>query len=141
MSREIVLWFEIPSQLSVLDELWTAVQAEICQELRVDSATLIDFRLALVEATSNAIVHGHGEDGRTLHVEVRAAPDKLEAAVHDSGPGFPFEPEPPLPANEAEAGRGLWMMEQLLDEIRYEREGGKNIMRLALDPRIPRGHS
>jgi len=134
VAREIVLWFEIPSELEALDDLWTAVASELQREVQLQEKTLLDFRLALMEAASNAIVHGHGEDGRPLAVEVVAGPQRLEAAVHDSGPGFQMPGSAALPDADAEHGRGLWMMEHLLDEVRYERTGADNVMRLCLGP-------
>jgi stage II sporulation protein AB (anti-sigma F factor) len=128
-----VFLFEIRSSLAELDPLWREVRAELEAGLfGLTEPTLRDLRWVLTEAVTNAIVHGHGEDGRSMTVEIRCQRGRLEVRVHDSGPGFRVADlhDPPRP--EFESGRGLWMMQELVDELEFQRSADHNTLRLAL---------
>ena len=97
----------------------------------VDSAVLADVLLALDEAVSNAIRHG-SQAGEPVLVSVESDGEWVEMTVRDGGP------TPRLPRLPAEAppalqtgGRGLWLILQLVDEVRLQRikDGTRLIMR------------
>ena len=97
------------------------------------------FRVALVtsEALTNAIEHGNQlEENRRVHLDVEAAPAHVIVQVEDEGVGFnpAFVPDPTRDgALMAEGGRGLFLMQQLADEVRFEQEGRRVV--LVLRPR------
>jgi anti-sigma regulatory factor (Ser/Thr protein kinase) len=80
-----------------------------------------DVLLALDEAVSNAIRHGsHG--GEQVLVTVESDDEWVEMTVRDGGPTprlphLPAEPPPVLQTG----GRGLWLILQLVDEVRLQR--------------------
>ena len=87
----------------------------------VDSAVLADVLLALDEAVSNAIRHG-SQAGEPVLVSVESDGEWVEMTVHDGGPTprlprLPAEPPPVLQTG----GRGLWLILQLVDEVRLQR--------------------
>jgi anti-sigma regulatory factor (Ser/Thr protein kinase) len=97
----------------------------------VDDGVVADVLLALDEAVSNAIRHGSGA-GDPVEVSVDSDREWVEMSVRDSGPTprlprLPAEPPPPLQTG----GRGLWLILQLVDEVRLQRigEGTRLIMR------------
>jgi anti-sigma regulatory factor (Ser/Thr protein kinase) len=75
--------------------------------------------LALDEAATNAILYGsRGGDPVQVAVWVRGA--WVEATVLDHGPAQP--PQPPRTTDRLSGhGRGLWLLDCLVDEVRVER--------------------
>jgi anti-sigma regulatory factor (Ser/Thr protein kinase) len=90
-----------------------------------------DVLLALDEAVSNAIRHG-SRGGEQVLVTVESDDEWVEMTVRDGGPTprlphLPAEPPPVLHTG----GRGLWLILQLVDEVRLQRieEGTRLTMR------------
>jgi anti-sigma regulatory factor (Ser/Thr protein kinase) len=80
-----------------------------------------DVLLALDEAVSNAIRHG-SRGGEQVLVTVESDDEWVEMTVRDGGPTprlprLPAEPPPVLQTG----GRGLWLILQLVDEVRVQR--------------------
>ena len=80
-----------------------------------------DVLLALDEAVSNAIRHG-SRGGEQVQVTVESDDEWVEMTVRDGGPTprlphLPAEPPPVLQTG----GRGLWLILQLVDEVRLQR--------------------
>ncbi len=85
--------------------------------------------LAMDEAVTNAIRHGNGEsDQKIVKIEARIEGGVLEISVQDQGEGF--DPETlPDPREEDSlfrtSGRGVFLMRNLCDEVRFEDSGRK----------------
>jgi len=77
--------------------------------------------LALDEAVSNAIRHG-SRGGAPVVVTVKSDGEWVEMSVHDGGPTprLPRLPDEAPPALQT-GGRGLWLILQLVDEVRLQR--------------------
>ena len=89
----------------------------------VDGELMADVLLALDEAVSNAVRHGSG-GGEPVEVTVESDGEWVEMSVLDGGPTprlprLPAEPPPVLHTG----GRGLWLILQLVDEVRLQRVG------------------
>jgi serine/threonine-protein kinase RsbW len=86
-------------------------------------------RLALQEALVNAIKHGHGCDPtKVVRVSCQVTEDQVLAEVQDEGIGFdPTEVADPTTAENRDqpAGRGLFLMRQLMTWVRYDRQGSR----------------
>jgi len=89
----------------------------------VDERVLADVLLALDEAVSNAIRHG-SRGGEPVQVSVERDGDWVEMTVRDGGPTprLPRLPAEPPPVYQT-GGRGLWLILQLVDEVRLQRIG------------------
>jgi serine/threonine-protein kinase RsbW len=89
----------------------------------LDEAAAADVLLALDEAVSNAIRHGSA-DGQPVQVSVDREGDWVEMTVRDGGPTphLPRLPAQPPPVLQT-GGRGLWLILQLVDEVRLQRVG------------------
>jgi len=89
-------------------------------------------QLALQEALSNAIVHGHQMDAHKL-VQVGCELGKgVSIVVTDQGQGFDPKAVPdPLAVErlEEEHGRGLHLMKLAMDEVSFRRGGSEVHMR------------
>jgi serine/threonine-protein kinase RsbW len=88
------------------------------------------FVLAVSEAVANAIEHGNASDPeKRVVAEFRAAEARVEAQVTDEGGGFdPADVDSPLDKpNLARAnGRGLYIIHQVADAVRYT-NGGRQV--------------
>jgi serine/threonine-protein kinase RsbW len=98
---------------------------------------MLNVPVALTEALSNAILYGNADDPRK-RVRVRAQIDTvlLVVEVADEGPGFDIDActmDPTTPDHiEREDGRGLFLMQKLMDSVeRFEGRSG-NVVRLTL---------
>ena len=109
---------KLPPTSSCLPDLRRSVALSLED---VDSAVLADVLLALDEAVSNAIRHG-SQAGEPVLVSVESDGEWVEMTVRDGGPTprlprLPAEPPPVLQTG----GRGLWLILQLVDEVRLQR--------------------
>jgi serine/threonine-protein kinase RsbW len=90
-----------------------------------------EVELALREALSNAVVHG-GRSDTTKLVQLCVACDEshgLLIVVRDPGSGFdPSTIPSPVQGQTiySSHGRGIFLINQLMDEVRFER-GGREI--------------
>ncbi|GAA1933633.1 hypothetical protein GCM10009716_46080 [Streptomyces sodiiphilus] len=92
--------------------------------------------------TAEVVLHGvtellanvarHVEDPRCV-LEITRCPEAVRVSVHDRSPRLP---EITLPDWTAEAGRGLWLLREMADELGYAAtDGGKHIwIRVAAEP-------
>lgn len=90
--------------------------------------------LVLNEALANAIVHGCREDpSRTVRIAVGCDENRgVVIVVRDPGEGFePKEIPSPLVEERifASHGRGVFLINQLMDDVRYRRGGTELWMR------------
>jgi serine phosphatase RsbU (regulator of sigma subunit)/anti-sigma regulatory factor (Ser/Thr protein kinase) len=92
-----------------------------------DTLTACD--LALVEACNNAIQYAP-ESARTrpVSVEVIRTPEQLEVRVTDHTLGFEWPEKIELPTPESESGRGLFLIQSLMDSALYLRGPGENTL-------------
>ena len=123
----------VPASPSRLAGLRRAVRADL---RGVSDEVADDVVLALSEAATNAVLHG-SSGGQPIQVVVHVNDDWVEASVLDHGPqppsGFPAESD----TDELRAGgRGLWLLRQLVDEVRLERVklGTRVTLRRAIRP-------
>jgi len=127
-SRPAALRFALPCDLCHVRHASQAVhQFLVEQGCGEDILTACD--LALVEACNNAIQYAP-EPARTRSVVVEAIwqPDRLEIRVTDHTPGFDWPEKIDLPAPESESGRGLFLIQSLMDSAVYLRGLGENTL-------------
>jgi anti-sigma regulatory factor (Ser/Thr protein kinase) len=96
----------------------------------LDAEVVGEVLLALDEAVSNAIRHG-SRAGEPVRVSLGVDGGWIEMTVRDHGPTaylprLPIEPPPSLSIG----GRGLWLILQLVDEVRLERVGQGTLLAL-----------
>ena len=125
----------LPPTSSSLPDLRRAVARALG---KIDDALVADVLLVLDEAVSNAVRHG-SRGGMPVEVSVDSDGAWVEMSVRDGGPTprlphLPAEPPPVLHTG----GRGLWLILQLVDEVRLERigEGTRLVMRRRVGSRV-----
>jgi serine/threonine-protein kinase RsbW len=118
---EIVL--EIPARTEYVSLVRVVVAAAAEIEPDMDSARIDDLRVAVSEATTNAIeAHDlHGVIDR-IRIQCNLADDEIAVVVHDQGMGFEPDEVPTLPEPDSpervlhESGLGVHLMQMLADE-------------------------
>ncbi len=85
--------------------------------------------LALVEACNNAIKYAPASaQKQPVTVEVICEPAGLELRVTDHTAGFDWPESVELPTPESESGRGIFLIQTLMDSASYLRGKGENIL-------------
>ncbi|PZE86841.1 hypothetical protein DEI91_00600 [Curtobacterium sp. MCBD17_032] len=92
------------------------------------------FETALLELAGNVIEHAEGNERLVCQLTLRRTATTLEAVLSDSGAEVqvPFRTEMPDPEEMAESGRGIAMIELLMDDFSYERDPEGNRWRLVM---------
>lgn len=127
--REL-LDISIPATASAISDVSDKV-AGILLGLGIPEEKQLEIGLALQEALANAVVHGCKSDP-TKNVHCRLNSDNLGRIliiVSDPGPGLDLSslPAPTLSPNlYQDHGRGIYLIRQLMDDVRFER-GGREI--------------
>lgn len=79
--------------------------------------------ISLTEAVTNAIIHGnHKDENKEVQVRLNKMKNYLSFRVSDQGTGFDYKslPDPTAPENLTKCGgRGVFLMQQLSDDIRF----------------------
>jgi serine/threonine-protein kinase RsbW len=100
-----------------------------------DKATRLE--LAIEEWATNVCRHAYHGEGGTLSVAVRRDGEALVVELSDEGSPFDptaaAEPDVSLPlAERMPGGLGLLLMRRMVDELRYRRDGHRNVVTLAV---------
>lgn len=110
---------------------------EITKESKVNEDLYGNLLIAVTEGVNNAIHHGNKsnpEKNVQIDIEINEE-NQLVFSIKDEGEGFNPDalPDPTDPANiEKPHGRGVFLMQQLSDEIEFEEEGRQVILKFAL---------
>jgi len=110
---------------------------QIAREMKCTEGNEYQIELALREALANAIVHGCNNDPNKK-VECCVActeSSDIVIVVRDPGEGFVLSDVPnPLAAENLNSthGRGIYLINQLMDEVSFERNGAEIRMRKAV---------
>ncbi len=109
------------------------VSESLLRGLHVPQPSIEDVAVALSEACGNVIRHATGTHEYGVRLSVDA--DHCSIEVRDLGPGFDLEglDEPPVELTGgpgAEDGRGLGLLEALMDDLEFVREDDTTTVRL-----------
>lgn len=133
-SIQVAVTFEcsLPSQVAALSPFIDEFMQLIARCSGVPGSEA-DVEIALREAVVNAVVHGNHEDPRKqVYVRCRCEPDGISILVRDEGQGFDADrvPDPTTPENvQSTRGRGIYLMRNYMDEVRFEENGRAVLMR------------
>lgn len=108
-----------------------------CEDNNIPDGTIREIELCLAEALNNIIKHAYkGDETNLIEIDVEVEETKVTICLTDFGeprknlgkPKLEFDPNDidSLP----EGGMGLFIIEQLMDENTYSRDGDKNIFKL-----------
>lgn len=121
---------------STLEEIARAQAAveRFAEAEALSEQTAFALQVTLEEVLANVVHHGYeGGGAHPIEVRVRAAEAEIELEVVDDGKPFdPLSMPPPkldAPLEERDVGGlGVHMVKQLMDEVRYRRDGGHNVL-------------
>lgn len=97
---------------------------------------LADCQLALVEACNNAIEHAPTSRRKPVLVEVLCGENEIELRITDNTNGFEWPAKASLPKGESEKGRGIFLMQSLMDYANYFRGRSGNILVLRKNRKV-----
>jgi anti-sigma regulatory factor (Ser/Thr protein kinase) len=86
----------------------------------LDASIAFDVRLLVSELVTNSVKHASVSEDDSIILEVKVSDDAVRIEVRDPGPGF--DAPPTAPPDDADAGWGLFLVEQLADEWGVEKE-------------------
>jgi len=129
---EVELRLRLPSDVAFVEEAVDLVARHL--EASFIDRHLIRFNLkvALTEALANAIYYGNSQDEtKGVAIRVLFGRHAVHLEVTDEGGGFDyrFMPDPTLPDTRLlSTGRGLFLIRNLVDEIRFNSTGNSICM-------------
>ncbi len=133
----------IPAHLSYIGVVRRAMDA-LGEQFDLSPDDRSALKLAVGEACNNAVQYGSFENGmgnvedwqntpRNIGIACRVLPSALEIDVISDGDNFhPTPGDYTMPSAEsmAESGRGLALIELMMDSVQYLTEDGKHIVRM-----------
>lgn len=132
--RERIIKITIDSNLEDV-ALVGAVAKKLCSSLPFTSVVCDDIELSVSEAVNNAVIHAYGnEGGYKVEVKFAIKKDRLVIEVSDHGKKMTAHRSPSLiytPGNRRnlpESGMGLFIINQIMDEVVYRSMKNKNIL-------------
>lgn len=109
-----------------------SVALEMANRAAIADTQRLNVQYAVVEAASNAIVHGSPEGARNhVRISFHLAPRQLIVDVADQGPGFDVGTLPICEGDSlGERGLGLRLMHGAMDRVEYFHDEGGMLVRL-----------
>ncbi len=135
MSKPKTLRLTLPAVVGSLVTLDEAVD-ELGLERDWGPGVLFQVKLALEELALNIIQHGYGESGHEFDVMIDSGSRSLTIELVDDAPAFNPLEDAPAPETDASVedrklgGLGVYLVREMMDEVRYARSNGKNRLTL-----------
>lgn len=133
---------EFPGRYDTLEKIAVLVQ-NAAQELGLDSCAAYAVETAVDEACSNIIEHAYGGENKgTIELTYAIEDNELVITLRDHGKRFNpkkvADPNLTTPLkNRHSHGLGLYFMRQWMDEVRFDRIEGFNVLTMVKK----KGHS
>jgi len=139
LSVRVTLAADRKSVDPVVEQVMEAVRQMKCADGKEDA-----IELSLHEALANAVVHGAKEDPSKIVECVVACDDQagILIIVRDPGPGFDPKAIPSCTMGEnlfSNHGRGIFLINQLMDEVKFHKNGTEIHMVKRLNGQAPIG--
>jgi serine phosphatase RsbU (regulator of sigma subunit)/anti-sigma regulatory factor (Ser/Thr protein kinase) len=98
-------------------------------EQGVSEKELFSYELCIAEASNNAVEYAEGPCRRLKPIaEALFTPTQIELRVTDHTAGFMLTERLPAPSPLTDRGRGLFLIQSVMDEVRYLRGTNENIL-------------
>ncbi|MDH7602964.1 MAG: ATP-binding protein [Armatimonadota bacterium] len=114
-----IVRFDVPGVPEMLPVIRSRV-ADFARTMPFTEEEVQDIKLAVGEASANAVKHGAGGDSCSIEIEMEKQPSALKISVSDHGCGF--DPEKAKVARNDrldESGRGITVMRAVMDEVNF----------------------
>jgi len=125
---------ELKGDLDELERLreWVRSSLVECSCISLEDLDIFNIQLALQEAATNVIFHGL-KPGESQRIDVSLALEDTTAEFQITYDGEPFTPED-VPEPDFDGSRdhgfGVFLMKQIMDEVAFTRENGRNTIRM-----------
>ncbi len=118
----------LPSELDILERM-DSLAGKYGKLAGFDDGPLMEIAIAVVEAVTNAVVHGNGMSAdKEVTVRFEWSSCVFQVTVHDEGGGFdidrvcdPTDPERRM----GTSGRGIYIMREVMDSVVFEMGEGE----------------
>jgi serine/threonine-protein kinase RsbW len=125
-SRHTLNWAAPPDDVNAVHDFLESIWSHFPE---VDSTDRMIFETAIVELASNVIEHAapwQGGVSCVLHVQI--VDNALRAELRDTAQAGAFRlSDRAMPGAEAESGRGLALIQAMVDSVSFERTGEFNL--------------
>ena len=124
------------SRIDLVPLLGKAVKG-ICTSLNINEELLYQLELCIVEAINNVICHGYKNTlGHEIEVLVILKDDKITFQMTDNGfknlnTKRSLEFDPKVIDSLPESGMGLFIIQQIMDEVSHQEVAGKNVITMS----------
>jgi serine/threonine-protein kinase RsbW len=99
----------------------------------IDDDIYGNIMISVTECVSNAILHGNkGDSSKNVDLELHFDEQEIKFVIKDEGNGFDIKilEDPTSPEKlEKTGGRGIFLMKHLADDVTFEEEGRKTILK------------
>ena len=138
MADSVIL--EFPSEYRFLNMV-DLLCVELVGEMGLPPEAQNEISISVIEACTNSLEHGNKCcPERNVRVVMTMFPDRFQVEAFDHGEGFDFDEymkHIPDPADIAHLrGRGIYIMQHMMDELSYERLPDRGI-KIALVKYLP----
>jgi anti-sigma regulatory factor (Ser/Thr protein kinase) len=126
---------KITNELYELESLMNAT-TNFLEDHGVDAQSVYKVNLALEEMITNIIKYGYDDyDSHSIDVCLEILPEEIVAVIEDDGHEFdPLTQEKSAGAasleEQKEGGLGIHLIKQLVGNMSYKRDGGRNILEI-----------
>ena len=136
MEESQMIKLVIDSRLENVFLVGLAVQ-NYCTYLSFNDVEAYQIQLCAVEAANNAILHAYqSQQGHEVEVNVAVFPDGITLEICDTGKimgdlksgGRDIDLQ--NPESLSEDGRGLYLIQTVMDDVSYRSVDGKNILKM-----------
>lgn len=130
---ETTIAIQIPNKIPEIERVCDAI-AEFSRKHAVSDKTIFTLHLALDEILTNIISYGYSDtEEHKIDIRYSLQKDFLKLEItDDSNPYDPANaPEPDINAsleNRKIGGLGIYLIKNMLDDIKYSSENGKNTL-------------
>lgn len=136
MTQEVInQQIELTSQLESLTKIEQCID-ELREQYVISEDEYGNILIAITEAVNNAITHGNGlNPDKKVCLKVGGSSEEVCFVIEDEGIGFDYNnvPDPTLPENiEKLNGRGIFLMKTLADEVTFEKNGSKILLKFTI---------
>ncbi len=116
---------------ATLDEVHTLLAGIWEKSPEVSSESQMRFETALIELVSNIFRHADSGEGVACSLKINISDTDIEAVMRDTGESGEIEiTGTAMPDPLDEGGRGIPLINALVDEFTYENDGEYNVWRI-----------
>lgn len=128
----------LPAEIESLPAFLKLVR-QCAEQVALDAPRIAELEVAVEEAVANVCAHGYPQGRGDVAIRCFTEADGTHLCVEIADSGEPFDVSaaagPDLSGGLHErpvGGLGVHLIRQLADEVRYERSGNRNILRIVI---------